>query len=110
MKKKVSFDFDGTLSEKQGQRRAQSHINKGDVVYITTARPEKSDNPRYDNEDLFKVADDLGISRSRITFTAFDDKWKYVKNYDYHYDNDDVEITLINANTECIGILIKYEN
>ena len=109
MKKKVSFDFDGTLSEKQGQKRAKTHIDNGDVVYITTARPKKSDNPRYDNEDLFEIAEKLGISRDHIRFTAFDDKWKYLKDFDFHFDNDEVEITLINANTDCIGVLIKYE-
>lgn len=108
-KKKVSFDYDGTLSEPQGMKRAKAHITKGDTVYITTARPEESRNPKFNNEEVFEAAKKLGIPRDRITFTAYDDKWKYVKDFDFHFDNDDVEITLINANTDCIGVLIKYE-
>lgn len=108
-KKKVSFDFDGTLSEEQGQKRAKSHIDKGDTVYITTSRPENYEFMEFENKDLFKVAAEIGIPKDRITFTAYDDKWKYLKDFDFHFDNDEMEITLINANTSCIGVLIKYE-
>lgn len=108
-KQKISFDYDGTLSKKQGQQRAKTYIDKGDDVYITTARPAESNNPKYDNEDVFKVATNLGIPKSRIRFTAYDDKWKYLKDFNFHFDDDETEITLINANTSCIGVLIKYE-
>lgn len=108
-KKKISFDFDGTLSESQGQRRAQTYIDNGDIVYITTARQENYEFIKFSNEDLFEISAKLKIPKTRIRFTAYEDKWKYLKDFDFHFDNDELEITLINANTNCIGVLIKYE-
>ena len=44
---KVSFDFDGTLTTKQGVELLKSHIAKGDVVYIITRRRKSFDEPVY---------------------------------------------------------------
>lgn len=110
---KISFDFDDTLSELPMQELAKKYIKLGAEVYITTSRAEYKDGLEYNNSDLFEVADKLGIKRQNITFTNYDDKYKFVKEYDLHFDDDDNEIALINEfPSKCIGFLYQpnYNN
>jgi len=105
---KVSFDYDGTLSTKEGKKKAKKHIERGDNVYITTARPKDWHGERWDNTEVFEAAENLGIPKNKIRFLDFDDKWKHLKEFDFHFDDDKTEIELINANTTCKGVLVKY--
>lgn len=108
---KVSFDFDYTLSEKPIQDLAKKYIALGADVYITTSRTDFVDGINYDNNDLFKIASELGIKKENITFTSYDDKYKFVKNYDLHFDDDEQEISLINSFPgKCIGVLYHPKN
>lgn len=104
---KISFDFDGTLSEIPMQNLCKKYIEIGAEVYVTTSRStgmEKGIN--FENKDLFEVTDKLGISRKNIIFTNYADKYTFVKDFDLHFDDDELEIDLINDYPGfCIGML-----
>lgn len=93
----VGFDFDGCLSEKPMQLIAKKLIAHGVNVHIVTSRAtEMYGGQKLQNDDLFQLADFLGIKRENITFTNFEDKYLYVKDFDIFFDNDENEIGLIN--------------
>jgi len=97
---KVSFDFDGTISTKRGQDMATKFMNEGKIVYIVTRRNETM------SGQVYKVAEKLNISKNKIIFTNGKYKWEAIKRLDIgvHYDNNQQEIDLINANTEAKGV------
>lgn len=104
--KKVSFDFDGTLSKEEVQSYAKILIKKDDIeVWICTSRfiDEYSTNQ---NNDLYEVADDIGINKSNIVFTSRADKYEYFldKDFIWHLDDDWIETDLINKHTNTNGI------
>jgi hypothetical protein len=111
---KISFDFDSTLTEENNQKLAKKFIDDGHEVWITTSRLS-SDHGRSkgwpwiitQNDKLFAIAKDLGIPEDKIKFTEGDDKWKCLYTFDIHFDDDYVEIELINENLpDCCGILL----
>jgi len=108
MMSKVSFDFDATLDRVLVQDYAQSLINKGFEVWILTSRFEDCDNYDFktNNDDLFKVADKLGIKREHIKFMNMVDKYEFVltKDFIFHLDDDWVEINMINSRTKTKGV------
>lgn len=97
---KVSFDFDDTLSTKRGQTLAKRLITQGKDVYIVTRRQESA------SAEVYKVADELGIPKSKVYFTNGKMKWETIKRLgiDIHYDNNQDEIDLIDKNTDVVGI------
>ena len=112
--KKVSFDFDDTLSFKSTQEYAKKLIDEGIEIHITTSRYE--DPSRYpfkaDHNDLFKVAEELNIPKEHIHFTNFEDKYKFLtekscddfRDFVWHLDDNDQEIFFIMQNTNIKGI------
>lgn len=80
---KISFDFDDTLNTKRGQELAIKEIDKGNEVYIISARNHK--------EGMYEIADKLGIPHSRI-FATGSNKAKVEKvrelSIDRHIDNN----------------------
>ena len=101
---KISFDFDSTLSEPKFQKIARKFIESGNEVWITTTRGKlQSGNPEW-NSEVFKTAEECGIKRQNIVFTGGTDKWKFVEDFDMHFDDDLFEIQLIDSNTNCTGI------
>jgi hypothetical protein len=88
--KKVSFDFDDTLSTTKGQELAKKEINNGSSVYIISARDSK--------EAMYEIADKLGIDHSKIYATGSNEaKVQKIQELgiDKHYDNNsDVVNTL----------------
>ena len=108
---KISFDFDSTLSTRKMQSIADDFISRGHEVHIVTSRFDKNNTVIYTNEDLFKIADKVGISRENITFTNQNDKVGYLEGFDIHFDDDEYEIDLITrSKIRCLGILINYKN
>tara|TARA_R110000851_G_scaffold32730_4_gene87553 strand:+ start:10 stop:384 length:375 start_codon:yes stop_codon:yes gene_type:complete len=105
---KISFDFDATLSRQVVQDIAKSLIQKGHDVYITTSRFENADNYNFktDNNDLFEIAEKVGISKENIRFTNMADKYEILSDFDIHLDDDWIEINMINSRTKCIGISV----
>ena len=97
---KVSFDFDDTLSTQRGQDIAKRLINDNKTVYIITRRQES------DSKEVYKVADELGIPRSRVYFTNGSLKWETVKRLEIgtHYDNNQNEVDKIRENTDAKAI------
>lgn len=80
---KVSFDYDGTLSTAKGMLLAQNEINKGNTVYIISARSSKV--------MMYNRASKLNIPHSRI-FATGSNKAKIEKikqlGISKHYDNN----------------------
>jgi hypothetical protein len=109
MKKKVSFDFDDTLSYEVIQDYAKSLIKQGIEVHIVTSRYEDCSMYNFDcnHDDLFKVAKELGLDKDHIHFTNFMDKWNFFDIYEgfvWHLDDNPDEVIPINNLTKTIGI------
>lgn len=95
---KISFDYDGTISTAKGTELAQRFIDKGDTVYIISARSRKA--------GMLDKADQLGIPHSRVYATG-SNKAKIQKILDLnivkHYDNNPDVIKELGS----IGVLFK---
>ena len=108
-KMKVSFDFDGTLSKFGIQEFAKDLIAKGIQVWIVTSRPPDVLTDPILNDDLFALADELGIPEKRVVFTAYKDKADYFlehPNFVFHLDDDWIEIEIINKKCKVKGISV----
>jgi len=80
---KVSFDYDGTLSTAKGMELAKNEINKGNIVYIISARSFKP--------MMYNRADKLNIPHSQIYATGSNKaKIEKIKELGIlkHYDNN----------------------
>jgi hypothetical protein len=80
---KISFDYDDTLSTSRGKEMAKRAIERGDEVYIISARNNRS--------SLLYIADELRIPYSRVFATgtnkAKEEKVKEL-GIDKHIDNN----------------------
>jgi len=102
---KISFDYDSVLSEDRMKKVADKFIKNGHDVWITTSRPPNPD-PTW-NRDLFKVAEVLGIPKNKIQMTDGEQKWKFLKGFDIHFDDSQIEIESIEENLpECAVVSI----
>lgn len=105
--KKVSFDYDGTLSNIQVQFFAKDLIEKKYDVWIITGRMQnvELENGIW-NSDIYKTIELLNIPRNRVIFTEMQLKYKTIfeNNFIFHLDDNKEEIEMINENTKCIGI------
>ncbi len=101
-KLRVSFDYDGTLTEEKWQNKAKEFLAEGDQVFILTARS------RFDMEPVGKLAKEIGISMDNIYYTSGRDKWPWMEklNINMHYDNNKDQVDLINEKTNAEGILV----
>lgn len=102
---KISFDFDSTLSEPYIQVIARSLVSVGHDVWIITSRCGDS---HINNQDLYKVCINMGISKSQIIFTDGERKVNEYKkgNFQLHFDDDWEDVMLIN-NIGGNAILVK---
>lgn len=112
--KKVSFDFDDTLTSPAIENYAKELTDKGIEVYITTSRfDDVSKYPGYnlgnsitkdiakkDFDELFLVAKKIGIPKDHIHFTNMVYKWEYLKdkNFLFHLDDNRDELILCMEN------------
>ena len=98
---RVSFDFDGVLDTEAGKRIAIRAIDKGDDVFIITARNESL------SAGVYAIANDLGIPRLRVYFTNGADKWRTIErlDIDLHYDNNREQVDKIDENTDAEAVL-----
>lgn len=114
MKNQVSFDFDSTLSRVDVQDYARSLINKGYEVWILTSRFErctdylwyKGNVDPHCHQDLYTVANELGIPDQRIIFTNMADKADTILQREdfnpiWHLDDDYIELNQIIKKTQC---------
>ena len=98
----ISFDFDKTLDRPRVQQIARECIESGYTVWIITRRYED------ESEEVYKVADELGIPRERTLFTNGEWKWRTIKDLpiDVHWDDKVIEILLIEKYTNTKGHII----
>ena len=103
--KKVSFDFDSTLDRLDAQEYAKELVNRGIEVWICTSRYSDKNNK---NEDLHKIATEVGIKKEHIHFQEMQDKYFFFidKDFIWHLDDDWIELKLIIHNTKTKGISI----
>jgi hypothetical protein len=110
MIKKVSFDFDDCLGHRADiQEFCKELIQRDDVeVWIVTSRPEHPEqffedwdklseiNKWSNDDDLFPLADELGIPRERIVFTwwKFKAEWfkQHGEDFIFHLDDNYKEL------------------
>jgi len=106
---KVSFDYDSTLSRSDVEKYAKDLINRNIEVWICTSRYSPSNAPRKDwNDDLFLVADRVGIKREHIIFTNFENKSEHLNNkgFKWHIDDDSIELSFIKTDTDLKPIFL----
>jgi hypothetical protein len=98
---KLSFDFDGTLTQERVRMRAKRLIEQGNILYIISARSDK--------EGMLSIADDLGVPHDRVFATGSNqDKLSKILDLEIntHYDNNrDVISKLKNTKTNGIHII-----
>ena len=104
---KISFDYDGVLSEERMRKVAKKFIDNGNDVWVTTTRFSNPDSTW--NRDLFKVAKDLGIPDDKIQMTNGENKWKFLKSFDIHFDDDQIEVDLIEENLPECSVVLVYD-
>jgi hypothetical protein len=101
---KISFDFDGCLSEDYIQSLAKSLIQSGNDVWVITARAiffNGMDKERYlrsMNRDIVQVCEEIGLDLSKIILTGGCLKTDYYFSckFDLHFDDDWEEVLEIN--------------
>ena len=97
---KISFDYDDTLSTSRGKELAKKEIEKGNIVYIISARSDKS--------PMLSVAKDLGISEDKIYATGSNKaKVEKVKELGIakHYDNNTDVVKELGSIGEKFGLM-----
>lgn len=94
-RKRISFDFDDTLTTAKGQDMARRYLAANDEIFIITARTQSNGGPVY------AMAEKLGIKKENVYFTGGKHKWMTVKKLriDKHIDNNEEELQLIRENT-----------
>jgi len=102
----ISFDVDGVLDTPQGMAVARRRIANGDRVYIITARNEDRM-----SEEVYAIANELGIPRLRVYFTNGEDKWRTIRRLgiELHYDNNQEQIDKIKDETDSRAELVEYD-
>jgi hypothetical protein len=97
---KISFDFDGTLTQLRERKRAKRLIEQGNTLYIISAREGV--------EGMLEVADELGIPHDRV-FATGSNQNNLAKIIDLgintHYDNNREVISKL-KNTKTNGIQV----
>lgn len=119
-KYKISFDFDSTLDREDVQEFAKQLVNDGHEIWITTSRFDTESSLKKgwwwiekNNQQLYDVADECGISRDNISFTAMIDKIKFLEGKDFlfHLDDDEVELELIQESDDnCVGVWVELKD
>lgn len=113
MKRKVSFDFDSTLDKIAIQAFAKELVAKDFEVWIVTTRLDNDTAPstRW-NDDLFEVANNVGINVENIHWTNGADKWLFLidKGFEFHIDDDWYELKKIQKNIKGTKAISSFGN
>lgn len=59
---KISFDYDGVLTTKNGKNLIKKYIDQNNIVYIISARSS--------NEELLKTAKEIGVDLDKVFATG----------------------------------------
>lgn len=107
MTKKISFDFDGTLSENYIQELAHFLKHVAELWVCTSRAPGKQN-----DKDLKPIVQSLNIPAERILYTDGGMKWSMLNHYgiDIHFDDMEDEIVEINNRDGCKGLLVGLKD
>lgn len=114
--KKVSFDFDDTLSRPEVQDYAIELMNRGVDVWVVTTRYDENHKHRYPFnatlDDLWEVVDKIGIPRWKVRFTCFEWKYTYLNgtSFKFHLDDNLKERKLFIDNSCDVPFIYVEEN
>lgn len=100
---KVSFDFDSTLTLTSVQVYAKQLVERGFEVWIVTSRMGFGKEPNATwNDDLFEVAEMVGIKKENIHFCCMDNKSEFLKDkgFIFHIDDDNIELSFVKTDTD----------
>lgn len=104
---KISFDFDGTLTEQAMRTLATNLLKSGVQVFIITSRWSDC------MKDVYELGERLKIKRENIFATDCKDKADFILEnnleIDIHFDDDFFEIDSINRKTKTMGVLINLD-
>lgn len=104
---KVSFDFDGTLEQKEVQDYAKQLLEEGIEVWVVTTRWDENHKHKYPHnatlDDLWEVVDRIGIPRHQVRFTCMEWKHKYLNGtqFVWHLDDNEEEYYKARQNGGC---------
>lgn len=99
---KISLDFDGTLTEKRVQEIIQKLPENLVTLYIVTSRLGNIQRMEYpnlkSNEDIYELAEQLGIPAHRISYTNQQEKWMVLNKsgVKIHIDDDIRQVDSLN--------------
>lgn len=100
---KISFDFDGTLTDSKIREVAKSLLDKHEVFILTSRFSDMMG-------DIFYLANKIGIKRENVLCTNLKDKGDYLLEnnlqFDIHFDDDYFEVDSINNKTGTIAVLV----
>jgi len=100
---KISFDFDGTLTDPKIREVAISLLDKHEVFILTSRFSDTM-------EDVFGLAGRMGLKRENIFCTNLKDKGDWlVENdlqFDIHFDDDYFQVDSINNKTRTLAVLV----
>jgi hypothetical protein len=111
---KVSIDFDGTLSHTVVEKFAERLLKLGVDVWICTLRfddTHKDSSLYHNNDEIFAVAERLGIPRNKVVFTNYQDKDTFFKDHPdfvWHLDDDFLQLMAI-SKTRVKGVNVLKE-
>lgn len=115
-KKRVSVDFDFTLTTFAVKEYVKELIERGFEVHIVTSRPPDNITVyvgTHFNQDLHKVAEKLLIPKSNIHFLNFRNKYLFFQEnpgFLWHLDDSDYELNLIKLNCKTPGIRVYQKD
>lgn len=115
---KISFDFDSTLTRPDVQEFAKQCIESGHEVWLVTSRQDTESALQrghhwveHQNNQLFEVAEQVGIDANRIVFTSHQPKIEFLagKEFAIHIDDDIEELLDIKISKDpCVGVNVEY--
>ena len=91
---RISIDYDNCLSQPKVQELAKQLIAQGHEIFILTSRFDSIRRLKFpdlaSNEDLYKIAEEVGIKPYRIAFTNQQKKWIWLleTGIKLHIDDD----------------------
>lgn len=116
--KKISLDFDYTLSRKDVQEFAKKLVNLDFDVWIITSRISNEEallrgfyGADKKNKEIYDIAELCGIKKENIVFTNKIDKINYLKdkNFTIHLDDDiDELMAILESGDLCKPINVNY--
>lgn len=130
--KKVSIDFDGTLSQLEVQEFAKELLDNGIDVWVVTTRYDENHLHKYAMdypatlEDLWEVVERLGIPRWKVRFTNMEWKYTYLCDTEFLWHLDDnnheirralynkckvpmIQVADSNFKNECLNLINNHE-